>query len=33
MATKEEVLSRIENEISKLKNKEFNFFFFTVVAT
>ena len=30
MATKEEVLGRIENEISKLKNKEFNFFFFTV---
>ena len=30
MATKEEVINRIENEISKLKNKEFNLFFFTI---
>lgn len=30
MATKEEVINRIENEIKKLKNKDFTMFFFTI---
>lgn len=30
MATNQEVISRIETEISKLKNKEFTLFFFTI---
>lgn len=30
MATKEEIIGRIENEITKLKNKDFTLFFFTV---
>lgn len=30
MATKEEAIKRLEDEINKLKNKDFNIFFFTV---